>query len=264
VSTHTPVRTALDKVNPVTRLGAAIILTFPLFVTLDWVSATVVVVLEVAIWLSLAPRSAISRLRTLGFRSLPFLIAAPLAGLSLALYGKPGGQIFYSWGFIVISEQSLSYAAAVSARVLAFGMACLVTLISVDPTDMADGLAQVWHLPARPVLAILAATRLIGRLSQDWRTMTLARRARGLGDGGRIRRYATIVFALLVSAIRRGSTLATSMEVRGFGRRKRTWARESTVGLADVICLVVACAIVGVGIGISVATGQFRWIGSVL
>ncbi|MCL1922910.1 MAG: energy-coupling factor transporter transmembrane protein EcfT [Propionibacteriaceae bacterium] len=263
--TSQPTRhTVLDSVNPVTRLGAAMILTFPLFITLDWVSATVVVALEIIIWLSLAPSEILARLRTLALRALPFVIVAPLTGLSLALYGRPGGHIFFSWGFIVISEQSLSFAAAVTARVLAFGMACLVTLIGVDPTDLADGLAQVWHLPARFVLGVLAATRLLVRLGHDWKTMTLARRARGLGDHHRLHRYATIGFALIVSALRRGSTLATAMEVRGFGRGKRTWARESKVGLADGVCLIVACAIVGIGLFVALATGEFRWIGSVV
>ena len=256
--------TLLDRVNPVTCLGAAMILTFPLFVTLDWVSAMAVVVLDLVVWLALSPSHMGSRLRRLIRRSIPFLIAAPLAGLSMALYGNPDGRVFFTWGLIVISEQSLSYAAAVAARVLALGMAVLVTLMDIDPTDMADGLAQVWHLPARFVLGTLAAVRLISHLMDDWRFMKLARRARGLGDRGAIRRFATSAFALLVSAIRRGSTLATAMEARGFGRGSRTWARPSTVGVPDLICVLTASAIVGLGVALSLITGDFRWIGDVL
>ncbi|MDR0488741.1 MAG: energy-coupling factor transporter transmembrane protein EcfT [Propionibacteriaceae bacterium] len=256
--------TILDCVNPVTRMGAAMILTFPLFITLDWVSALTVVALEIVIWLALCPRHMGSRLRTLGLRAIPFVVAAPLAGLSMALYGNPDGQIFFTWGLIVVSEQSLSYAAAVAARVIALGMACLVTLIGVDPTDMADGLAQVWHLPSHFVLGTLAAVRLVARLGDDWRTMQLARKARGLGDHGVLHRYATLAFALLVSAIRRGSTLATAMETRGFGRGRRTWARPSKVGVPDIICLGIAAGIVGFGLALALVTGHFRWIGDVL
>jgi energy-coupling factor transport system permease protein len=240
------------------------VLTFPLLISLDWVSAVVVIALELVVWLALAPRHIGPRLRTLVKRSIPFVIAAPLAGLSLALYGKPAGEVFFSWGFIVISEQSLSYAAAVTARVIALGMAVVITLTGVDPTDMADGLAQVWHLPARFVLSTLASVRLLNRLGEDWRTMSLARRARGLGDQRRLHRYATMGFALLVTAIRRGSTLATAMEVRGFGRGKRSWARPSTVGWADVACLLITCGIVVAGLVVAIVTHHFRWIGSVL
>jgi len=260
--------TVLDRVNPVTRFGGAMILTFPLFVTMDWVSAAATVALEVVAWLVLrygfGDSSRRMTLRTLLVRTIPFLVAAPLAGLSMALYGSPGGRIFASWGLITISEQSLTYGAAVAARVVALGMACLVTLGDVDPTDMADGLAQVWHLPVRFVFGTLAGVRLISCLMSDWKTMQLARRARGLGDHGAVRRFATLAFALLVSAIRRGSTLATAMEARGFGNKERTWARVSTVGIPDLIYVLAAAAIVGSGIAISLVTGEFHWIGEVM
>jgi energy-coupling factor transport system permease protein len=175
----------LDWVNPVTRLAAALILTFPLFITLDWVSAITVVVLEALVWAvvgrpSRANTGAGSRLRWLALRCLPFVIAAPLAGLSMALYGSPGGQVYAQWGLILVTQQSISYGLAVGARVIALGGAALVTLSGVDPTDMADGLAQVWRLPVRLVLGTLAGIRLIGSVTSDWQTIRLARRARGL------------------------------------------------------------------------------------
>ncbi|MDR2929677.1 MAG: energy-coupling factor transporter transmembrane protein EcfT [Propionibacteriaceae bacterium] len=255
--------TVLDRVNPVTRLGAAMILTFPLLTTVDWLSATVTVIVElgIAAWIN---RAQLPRPRAMIRRGLPFLIAAPLAGLSLLLYGDPGGRIHWTWGLIVISDQSIGYGLAVTARVVALGMACLVTLSGVDPTDMADGLAQVWHWPARFVIGALAGVRMISQLSADWQAMKLARRARGLGDSGAVRRFFTAAFALLVSAIRRGSVLATAMEARGFGRGERTWARRSTVGRADVVCLLVATAVVGLGLGCSAVTGHFHWIGDIV
>ena len=168
-----PVLRGFTAVNPVTRLLGAMILTFPLFITLDWVSAATVVVLEILVF----PRIT-HRARLLALRCVPFLLAAPLAGLSMALYGNPAGRIYFSWGLITVSEQSLSYAAAVVARVVALGMAVIVSLTDIDPTDMADGLAQVWHLPARFVLGTLAGIRLVAHLTADWRSMRMARRAR--------------------------------------------------------------------------------------
>jgi len=264
--TNPPGDSLLERVNPVTRFAGALILTFPLFITLDWVSAAGAAVLEVLVWLGFVMGSyeRWTQIRTLCLRVIPFLVAAPLAGLSLALYGSPGGRIFASWGLITISSQSLSYGVAVAARVIALGTACLVTLGDVDPTDMADGLAQIWHLPVRFVLGTLAGVRLISCLMSDWRTMQLARRARGLGDHRAVRRFATLAFALLVSAIRRGSTLATAMEARGFGHKQRTWARVSTVGIPDIIYILVAVSIVGCGLILSLVTGDFRWIGEVM
>src|SRR3978361_2189009 len=127
---------------------------------------------------------------------------------------------------------SITLAIATTLRVLAIGLPAVVLFITIDPTDLADGLAQVLHLPSRFVLGGLAGLRLVGLFLDDWRSLQLARRARGVGDAGRIRRFFSLGFALLVLSIRRGSKLATAMEARGFGAQgRRTYARESTFGL---------------------------------
>ena len=116
-----------------------------------------------------------------------------------------------------ISEGSLTLALATFFRVLAIGLPAVVLFVTVDPTDLADGLAQLLKLPARFVLGALAGMRLLGLLTDDWRALALARRARGVADTGRVRRVLGMAFALFVLSIRRGATLATAMEARGFG-----------------------------------------------
>ncbi len=97
------------------------------------------------------------------------------------------------------------------------------------------------------MLGALAGTRLIGLALSDWRSVSLARRARGVGDRNAIARLFGTGFALLVLAIRRGSTLATAMEGRGFGAPiERTWARPARWGPQE--WLVVA---LGLGIGLA-------------
>lgn len=259
----TAIASPLDRANPVSRLAAAIILSIPLLVTLDWVSAAVACGLDLAAYV-LLNRSDLARpLTILAKRLLPLLIAGILAGVTMVLYGKPGGTTYWQWGFILISQQSIAYGVAIVLRVLALGLATVTTLAGVDPTDLADGLAQVVHLPARFVLGALAGIRLIGALGRDWRSMELARRARGLGDTGAVRRFATLAFALLVTAIRRGSSLATAMEARGFGAGRRTWARRSTVGWPDAVCLIVAATMIGLALLSAVGMGSFHWIGAV-
>ena len=100
-----------------------------------------------------------------------------------------------------------------------------------DPTDLADALAQKARLPHRFVLGTLAAMRLVGLMAEEWQTIGMARRARGVGSHGsplqRLRATLGQSFGLLVQAIRRASRLAVTMEARGFGSGQRTWARES-------------------------------------
>ena len=246
---------ALDRLNPVARLGCALVLALPVLVTLDWVSSVVLLGAELIVFTAAGISPA-----WLARRLLPVMIVAVIAGISMSLYGRPGGVIHFHWWLIVISDRSLLMGLAVCLRVLALACAAVVLLARIDPTLMADGLAQIVRLPARFVLGTLAGVRLIGLLADDWRTLHLARRARGLGDSGRIRRFASMAFALLVVAIRRATTLATAMEVRGFSTanvRARTWARPSRLGGADVVGLVAAVAIDAAAIGAALVAGTF-------
>ncbi|MGL5407024.1 MAG: energy-coupling factor transporter transmembrane component T family protein [Propionibacteriaceae bacterium] len=243
----------LNRCNPVTRLLAAVIVTSPLLATLDWLSAKVALVLEILgfLGIGLAPIKIVKRI-------LPLLVMAPLSGISMLFYAAPAGKEFFSWGLIHITEGSIYLAIAMMLRVLALSVPVVLLLAEIDATDLADGLAQVCKLPARFVLGTLAGARMMSLLVADWRRLGQARRARGLGDGGRFRRFVTMTFALLVFALRRGQKLATAMEVRQFDTRKRTWARRSTVGRFDAALLAVAVAIVAIALGAAVLAGTFH------
>lgn len=244
----------LSRVNPVSRLGAAMLVTAPLLLTVDWVSAAIALVLQLGLFLLAGASPALIARRTW-----PILVAAPIAGVSMLLYGEPSGTVYLEFGLVRITDGSIELAIAVTLRVLAVGLPAVLLFLDVDPTELADGLAQVWRLPSRFVLGALAGARLVGLFLEDWRAMSLSRRARGIGDHGALRRFATMAFALLVLAIRRGSKLATAMEARGFGAdRPRTWARESTVGGADAVLLVLALAVGLLAIGGAVAAGTFH------
>ncbi len=151
------------------------------------------------------------------------------------LYGQRSGRVHVEWLLVQVSDGSLWLGLATLLRVLAIGLPAVVLFAQVDPTDFADGLAQVLHLPARFVLGAFAGIRLAGLFADDRRALELARRARGVADRGRLRRLAGLAFALFVLSIRRGSALATAMEARGFGGDvRRTWARPSRFGLPRV------------------------------
>lgn len=240
-------------VNPVTQVLALIVMTTPLLVSVDLLSAGVALALEVL----LVPLAGIAPRRVL-VRMIPLIVAAPLAAVSMLLYARPGGEVFWSWGPAAISENSVQLAGAVLLRVLALGVPAIVLLSRIDPTDMADGLAQVLRLPARPVLASLAGVRMTGLMATDWRALERARRIRGLGDGNRVVDFFRGAFALLVFALRRSAKLALTMEARGFGASgTRTWARPSRVGAADAVMMAVAVAVPALAIGVAVAAGTF-------
>ena len=247
---------ALATVNPVAKLGVSALIAVPLILTLDPVSASVALALEFVLFLF-----AGIGWREFWVRTWPVWLAAPLTGLTIALYGQTSGVVYVDWFVLRISEGSLALALATMLRVLAIALPSVVLFITVDPTDLADGLGQIVRLPARFVLGALAGLRMVGLFLDDWRALELARRARGVADRGRIRRFLGMAFALLVLSIRRGAKLATAMEARGFGAPgRRTWARESRFGAAEWLLLAVGAAISGLAVAAAVVTGAWNFI----
>lgn len=242
------------RINPVAKLLTGAIIGIPLIVSLDVVSAGTALGIELVLFFF-----AGLTWRQFWMRTWPAWLAAPLTGVTIALYGQASGDTYFQWAFINVTEGSLQLAAATVLRVLAIALPSIVLFVTVDPTDLADGLAQILKLPARFVLGGLAGLRMIGLFIDDWRAMELARRARGVADRGRIRRFLGMAFGLLVLSIRRGSKLATAMEARGFGgKTKRTWARESTFGTPEWVLIAIAVAIPLVAITTSVIVGAWN------
>jgi energy-coupling factor transport system permease protein len=245
-------------INPVAKLAAALVIAVGLVLSVDWVSALTALVLEVVLVLVLRVP-----LRSLLTRGGVLVLAAGLTAVTILLYGEPGGVVHWHFLLITVSDGSIALAAATFLRVLAIALPSVFLFADTDPTELADGLGQVLHLPARFVLGALAGVRLIGLLGQDWRYLGYARRARGVADHARVRRAAGQAFALLVSAVRRGSMLATAMEARGFGAYPtRTWARPSRFGWRETALICSAFVIAATAIATSVGTGHWNFIGS--
>ena len=251
------VRGLLARTNPVARVLALLVATTPLLITIDPVSAGVALALELA----LMPLSGVSA-RSFFLKATPLLVAAPLGALSMLLYASPGGHVYWQLGPAAISDHSMWLALGIGLRMCAIVMPAIALLDRIDPTDMGDGLAQILHLPARPVLAALAGARMTSLMAADWKALERARRARGVGDASRIRSFLRGAFSLLVFALRRSGKLATTMEARGFGAAgTRTWARPSRLRAADAVLMVVAVAVPAIALAASVVAGTFALVG---
>lgn len=257
-----PLTARRDRPGPISprsalaKLAAALLIALPLVLTIDVVSASVALLLEFPLLL-LAGVGA----REFWTRTAVLWVAAPLSAVTIALYGATSGTVHFEWFVMRVSDGSLALAAATAVRVLAIGLPAVVLFITVDPTDLADDLAQRVRLPSRFVVGALAGMRMLGLLVDDWRALALARRARGVADEGRIRRALGMAFALFVLAIRRGSSLATAMEARGFGGDgPRSWARPSRWGSRDTLLVVAAAVIPAIALTVAVLTGAWNFI----
>ncbi len=250
----------MTTISPLAKLCAAGILGIVLLLSLDPVSAVVALVFELA----LLPWAGVPARRLLRILT-PLLIAAPFAGLATLLYGRDGGAVLVQIGPWTITSAEVELAVAITLRVLAVALPAVVLFATTDPTDLADGLAQLWKLPARFVIGALAAIRMLGLMRQDWQMLRLARRARGVADGGgpiaALGGLGNQAMALLTIAVRRGSLLATAMEARAFGApTQRTWARVVRFTPRDGWFVVGAAGIATIAVMMAVMTGAWNFV----
>ncbi len=242
-----------ERINPVAAITASLVPALLLVTTLDVVSAAVALTLQ----LLLIPLLGIP-FGVLLRRAAPVLIAAPLAAATVVLYGRESGTVYVEFLLVRISDGSLELALATLLRILAIGIPAIALFARPDATRLGDALGQNLRLPGRFVLGGVAALRLLTVLRDDARLLERARRARGLGDRGRVRRALGLVFALLVLSIRRGSALAIGMEARGVGAPgPRTWTRPSPWRASDTVVVVIGVAISVVAVAAAVLTGEF-------
>lgn len=228
----------LTRFNPAAKLLAALVLALGLVPAADPVTGTVVLAAALAV----VPVSGVDR-RTLLVLGVPFLLMGASTLVVNLLYGDQGAE----------------GALGAAVRVLAIALPGLLAAVSSDPTDLSDGLVQRLRMPERPAMGILAALRLVPLLAHQWRTITLARRARGISAGGNPFRAVALffgrLFSLLVRSIRTGTLLATAMDARAFGTGPRTRARHSRWGRRDTLLVAAAPALLLAAYGISHSAG---------
>lgn len=232
----------LARAHPLPKLAAAAVLMLALFVTVDVVTSAVV----------LAALAA----------------AFPLTGLPLRPFlGRIWPLVFAAFGIALVNsllgERGIAGGAAVAFRLLGIALAGVMAVATIDTTELADALVQYLHAPPRFVLGALAAWRLAPLFGLEWRTIGLARRARGIEAErtlfGRLADFPSRAFALLVGAIRRGTRLALALDGRGFGRRPcRTLARPRAIMLTDLAVLAGAIAVAAAATAASLALGAWR------
>lgn len=249
----------LARANPIAKLAAALVLMVVLFIAVDAVTPALVLVAELAT----VPLAGISA-SALARRAWPLLLAALGVGFANALLAAdPGGTPLVEIGPIAITTGSLLVGMALALRVAGIAFVGTLALATTDPTDLADALSQQLRVPPRVAVGSLAALRLLPVFAQEWETLRLARRARGV-DAGRspiaaVRIFFGLTLAMLVAAIRRAIRLATAMEARGFGARPcRSVARPQRMRLADWMLVAAALAVGAAATGISLALGTWR------
>ena len=249
----------LARRNPVMKLAAAGIPGVVLVATTDALTPALVLG---ALLLAL-PLTGL-RLRTALWRARPLVVAAIAVGLVNAVFGETDtGRSLVDAGPVSVTTGGALVGLGIALRVLAIALPGVLVVAATDPVDLADSLVQQARTPPRFAYGTLAALRLLPLLREEWDTLGMARRARGI-DAGRnpvaaLRLFSSKVLALLVGAIRRGTRLATAMDARGFDSGlPRTSARTQVVTPVDVALVNGVLLVTAGAVAVSMAVGAWR------
>ncbi len=212
-----------------------------------------------------------SLLGSLWIRSLPVALIALGAYVLAAMILVPGWRYpLACLGFTSIAAVTIVYSTwrlgghdveeAITAglRIVVLAWPGSVMAGYVDPSRLADYLAQTLRLPARMIAAFAAALQRFTGFGQAWQQLERVRWVRGFGPrrnpvaNGRY--AANISFALLVQAMRGASASAIAMDARGFATaHDRTWAEPAPWTRLDIAGIVVATLLGTVAIGARLA-----------
>ena len=179
-------------------------------------------------------------------RMAPLLLAAAGIFVTNLLFSAhntdPTATVLVTLGPLRLTDEAVTVAAGLGARVLAIVAVGSAFALTTDATALADALVQQARVSPRFAYGALAAYQAVPRLADDLGTIRAARRIRGLREW-----HPRILVGLLVRAIRHADQLALAMDARAFGSGPRTTYRplhwgpaDVGVGLAGVVLLVAA------------------------
>ena len=252
-------RAPLVRANPVAKLAAGAVLLVALFSSLDGVTAGIIFLALLA----LLPFSGLPAADLMARSWLVALTAVSIGAFNTVFAAEQVGPTVVQFGELRIGAETLVNGVGLSLRLLAVVLAGLLATATTQPSELADALVQQLRVSPRFAVGALAALRLLPLLSQEWQTLAMARRARGV-DAGRspvaiVRMFAGQGLALLVGAIRRATRMATAMESRGFGSMPcRTAARVQRMGAAGWGWIAGSAALAAGAVGTSLALGTWR------
>ena len=249
----------LARANPVAKLAAALVVLVALFASLDGVTAGVVLLGLLA----LLPASGLSARVLLGRSWLVGATAISIGLFNVLFAAVQLGPTVVEIGPLRIGGETVVNGAGLAVRLLAIALAGLLATATSDPIELADALIQQLRVSPRFAIGVLAALRLLPMLAQEWQTLGMARRARGVEAGrspvAAVRLFAGKLLSLLVGVIRRGSRMALAMEARGFGALPcRSVARLQHMRASDWAWIAGGVALAAVAIGASLALGTWR------
>jgi energy-coupling factor transport system permease protein len=234
----------LGRTNPLVKLGISLAWLVGLGLTLDVLPPLVITFVALVAGLELGgiPPAALAR------RLAPLVFAAFAIALTNLLFSThnpdPAAHELMRIGPLRITQEAVTAAAGLGARVAAIVSVGAVFVLTTDATRLMDALVQQARVSPHFAYGFLAAYQAVPRLASDLASLRDARRLRGLRGLD-----PSLLVGLLVRAIRHADQLSIAMDARGFGPGPRTayrpigWTRLDVVIGASALAIILAALI---------------------
>ena len=247
---YVPGDSFLHRMNPVAKLGVALLLVVATFATGNFVLLALLAVLDAVLAAQCKMLS-----QTLGLARAVALFSLLLA--LIALLFTPQGDVLVAlpWGYI--GTESVITAVLIVVRLVVCAVPLFLVFYVTKLTDMANALVKVLHVPYKYAFTFMSSVHFIPVFMNDMSGIMEAQTARGVEfDGGitkKIRLMMPLCVPLLVSSVRKTNSAAIAAEVRGFNLRTReSGFKEYPFAGMDYAALAAAVVILAAAIALTV------------
>ena len=178
----------------------------------------------------------------------------------LNLFYTKGGDTYFEWWKICITEKGVNTAIFTAVRIIALVVISSLLTYTTTPTMLTDAMERVLsplkklHINVSTLAMMMTlALRFIPTLIREIERIMNAQKARGadLESGGLVQRAKALVpifIPLMISSFRRAYELALAMTCRCYtGGEGRTRMKQMKLALRDSLCLLF-CAFILAGV----------------
>lgn len=177
------------------------------------------------------------------------------------LYGARHALCSLPLGYAVTEEQ-LFYQLNVVLKYFATIPVVLLFVCTTQPSEFAASLNRI-GLSYKLSYSVALALRYIPDIEREYHDIALSHQARGIEMGRgvpvfqRIKNASAILFPLILSSMDRIESIASAMELRGFGKnKKRTWYSARPFQKADYAAITVSLVLLLLSIGLTIVNGS--------
>lgn len=259
VLNYLPRKSVVHELAGTTKLAFFLLFTFAGMLTYD--TRVLLGLLAVSL---LAFKASRIRVREIRFMLVFMAVFLLLNNFFVFVFNPAQGAEIYGTSHVLIplpgrfavTAEELFYLFNITLKYFIALPVAILFISATDPSEFAASLNSI-GVSYRVGYSVAIALRYIPDIQRDYHNISQAQQARGVELGRkepiltRLRNAASILLPLILSSLARIDVIASAMELRGFGKKKkRTWyasrpfARNDFLVLALGVLLLIASVVI--------------------